>query len=196
VRRYAAILGARRPTCCYSASHERRTSQGLAEPSGKETFAATHGILPQLVGYDLVQLAAGYRAVPCRIHRELFGASRQFSRCLSGLPRSRFKKPFVGDHVRSSATGGHASPGPSAPSSTANCEKECHIDASHDPWLLEYTRSRLERGIEIVTTMGDISSLCRDVFEEVEAAHSDREFIASIALKVRPFSLSSNSIRP
>jgi signal transduction histidine kinase len=50
--------------------------------------------------------------------------------------------------------------------------------------LLEYTRSRLGRGIEIVTTTGDISSLCRDVFEEVEAAHSDRTFIANIAPEI------------
>jgi signal transduction histidine kinase len=38
----------------------------------------------------------------------------------------------------------------------------------------------LGRGIEIVAEAGDFSGLCRDVVEEVEAAHSDREFIVNI----------------
>ncbi len=46
--------------------------------------------------------------------------------------------------------------------------------------LLEYTRTRLGRGIEIVAEAGDFSSLCRDVVEEVEAAHSGRAFVLQI----------------
>jgi len=46
-------------------------SQGLAEadPGASETSAATHGILRQLVGFDLVQLAAEYRAVRATVLR-------------------------------------------------------------------------------------------------------------------------------
>ena len=46
-------------------------SQGLAETTedASETSAATHGVLRQLVGFDLVQLAAEYRAVRATVLR-------------------------------------------------------------------------------------------------------------------------------
>jgi len=46
-------------------------SQGLAEitEGASETSAATHGVLRQLVGFDLVQLAAEYRAVRATVLR-------------------------------------------------------------------------------------------------------------------------------
>jgi hypothetical protein len=76
-------------------------SQGLAETTegASETSAATHGVLRQLVGFDLVQLAADggcdraggrcplqrrRRPGACRIHRELLGSSRQLQ---GHLPR-------------------------------------------------------------------------------------------------------------
>jgi signal transduction histidine kinase len=42
--------------------------------------------------------------------------------------------------------------------------------------LLEYTRTRLGRGIEVVPVSGDFSVLCREALEEIEAAHPDRSF--------------------
>ena len=44
-------------------------SQGLARSPENETAAATHGTLRQLVGFDLVQLAAEYRAVRATVLR-------------------------------------------------------------------------------------------------------------------------------
>jgi signal transduction histidine kinase len=46
--------------------------------------------------------------------------------------------------------------------------------------LLEYTRTRLGRGIEIVLIDGDLSALCREVLEEVQVARPDRSFIAHL----------------
>ena len=42
--------------------------------------------------------------------------------------------------------------------------------------LLEYTRTRLGRGIEVVRASGDFSALCREAVEEIEAAHPNRAF--------------------
>jgi signal transduction histidine kinase len=46
--------------------------------------------------------------------------------------------------------------------------------------LLEYTRTRLGRGIEIVPVAGDLSALCLEVLEEVQAARPDRSFTAIV----------------
>lgn len=47
--------------------------------------------------------------------------------------------------------------------------------------LLEYTKTRLGRGIEVVPAEGDFSSLCREAFDEVCAAYPARTFVADIA---------------
>ena len=55
-------------------------SQGLAKSDSSETSAATHGVLRQLVGFDLVQLAAEYRAVRATVLR-LWKQAAQGYRC-------------------------------------------------------------------------------------------------------------------
>jgi signal transduction histidine kinase len=47
--------------------------------------------------------------------------------------------------------------------------------------LLEYTRTRLGRGIEVVPAPGDFSALCREAFEEIEAAHPNRAFESKVS---------------
>jgi len=46
--------------------------------------------------------------------------------------------------------------------------------------LLEYTRTRLGRGIEVVPVSGDFSALCREALEEIEAAHPSRAFESNV----------------
>jgi signal transduction histidine kinase len=42
--------------------------------------------------------------------------------------------------------------------------------------LLEYTRTRLGRGIEVVPQSGDFGALCAEAFEEIRVAYIDRQF--------------------
>jgi signal transduction histidine kinase len=46
--------------------------------------------------------------------------------------------------------------------------------------LLEYTRSRLGKGIKVVREPADLSAVCQEAFDEVRAAHPLRTFIATI----------------
>ncbi len=46
--------------------------------------------------------------------------------------------------------------------------------------LLEYTRTRLGRGIEIHPAVGDFGAVCREVFDEVSAAYPQRVLVAEI----------------
>lgn len=43
--------------------------------------------------------------------------------------------------------------------------------------LLEYTKTRLGRGIEVVPVVGDFGTLCQQVFDEARAAHPSRSMI-------------------
>jgi len=47
--------------------------------------------------------------------------------------------------------------------------------------LLEYTRTRLGRGIEVTPKRGDLSALCREAFDQVCAAYPLRKLEADIA---------------
>jgi signal transduction histidine kinase len=197
---------------------ERRTkSQGLAESSDTETSAATHGSLRQLVGYDLVQLAAEYRAVRATVLRLWKqtprtlddGAIEDVARFNEAVDQSLAESiASYSERVANSrdtflAILGHDLRSPLSAITSALLllgDTRVQDQQRHRALqiarrsatsmrrmitdLLEYTRSRLGRGIEILTTTGDISSLCRDVFEEVEAAHSDRTFIANIAPEI------------
>lgn len=51
--------------------------------------------------------------------------------------------------------------------------------------LLEYTRTRLGRGLEVMPHPGDLSSLCEEVFDQVCAAYPARKFEAQIDPAVR-----------
>ena len=46
--------------------------------------------------------------------------------------------------------------------------------------LLEYTRTRLGRGLEINPRAGDFAAICHEVFDEVSAAYPERYLIAEI----------------
>jgi signal transduction histidine kinase len=50
--------------------------------------------------------------------------------------------------------------------------------------LLEYTRSRLGKGIEVCPQACDLAVLCREVFEEISLAHPKRAFEAQIPAHV------------
>ncbi len=188
-------------------------SQGLAKADSSETSAATHGVLRQLVGFDLVQLAAEYRAVRATVLRLWKQAHKvidanvvedvaRFNEAVDqALAESIASYSERVAHSRDTflAVLGHDLRSPlSAITSalelladnrsqdqqrgralqiakrSAASMRQMIID------LLEYTRTRLGRGIEIVAEAGDFSSLCRDVVEEVEAAHSDRAFVVQI----------------
>jgi signal transduction histidine kinase len=193
---------------------ERRIkSRGLARADSSETYAATHGMLRHLVGFDLVQLAAEYRAVRATVLRlwkqvpkvidatviedvarfneavdqalaesiasysERVAHSRDTFLAVLGhdlrSPLSAITSALVllGDSRSQDQQRGRAL---QIAKRSAASMRQMIID------LLEYTRTRLGRGIEIVAEAGDFSSLCRDVVEEVEAAHSDRAFVVHI----------------
>jgi signal transduction histidine kinase len=188
-------------------------SQGLAKSESSETSAATHGVLRQLVGFDLVQLAAEYRAVRATVLRlwkqvpkvidanvvediarfneavdqalaesiasysERVAHSRDTFLAVLGhdlrSPLSAISSALVvlGDERSQNQQRGRAL---QIAKRSAASMRQMIID------LLEYTRTRLGRGIEIVAEVGDLSGLCRDVVEEVQAAHLERRFVVQV----------------
>jgi signal transduction histidine kinase len=188
-------------------------SQGLAEPASSETSAATHGILRQLVGFDLVQLAAEYRAVratvlrlwkqvPKIIDENVVEDIARFNEAVDqALAESIASYSERVAHSRDTflAVLGHDLRTPlSAVTSALGVLGDARAhDQQRDRALqiakrsaasmrqmiidlLEYTRTRLGRGIDIVAEAGDLSRLCRDVIEEVEGAHLDRVFVVHL----------------
>ena len=189
---------------------ERHTkSQGLARTDSSETSAATHGVLRHLVGFDLVQLTAEYRAVratvlrlwthvPKVIDEQVLEDIVRFNEAVDqALAESIASYSERVAHSRDTflAVLGHDLRSPLAAVTSAlvvlgdqrvqeqqrgralqiaqrsaESMRQMIID------LLEYTRTRLGRGIEIVAEEGDFAGLCRDVVEEVQAAHSNRAF--------------------
>jgi signal transduction histidine kinase len=197
---------------------ERLTkSQGLAQPTDTETSAATHGVLRQLVGFDLVQLAAEYRAVratvlrlwkqtPRSVDENAIEDVARFNEAVDqSLAESiaSYSERVANSRDTFLAILGHDLRSPLSAITSALLllgDTRAQEQQRHRALqiakrsatsmrrmitdLLEYTRSRLGRGIEIVPTTGDISNLCRDVFEEVEAAHSDRIFTANVTPEI------------
>jgi signal transduction histidine kinase len=188
-------------------------SQGLAKSASSETSAATHGVLRQLVGFDLVQLAAEYRAVRATVLRlwkqvpKVIDANvvedvARFNEAVDqALAESIASYSERVAHSRDTflAVLGHDLRSPLSAITSAlvlladnrsqGQQKDRALEIAKRSAasmrqmiidLLEYTRTRLGRGIEIVAEAGDFSSLCRDVVEEVEAAHSDRAFVVQI----------------
>lgn len=197
---------------------ERRTkSQGLAPSHSSKTSAATHGILRHLVGFDLVQLTAEYRAVRATVLRlwmrlpkaideqvleEIVRFNEAVDQALAESIASYSERvahsrdtflAVLGHDLRSplsAVTSGLVVLGDKrsqeqqrsralqiAQRSVASM-RQMIVD------LLEYTRTRLGRGIEIVAQAGDFAGLCRDVVEEVQAAHSDRAFDVQIPREI------------
>jgi signal transduction histidine kinase len=192
-------------------------SQGLAKANSSETSAATHGVLRQLVGFDLVQLAAEYRAVratvlrlwkrvPKVVDEKVVEDVARFNEAVDqALAESIASYSGRVAHSRDTflAVLGHdlRSPLSAITSALSLLGDRRAQDHQRDRALqiatrsaasmrqmiidlLEYTRTRLGRGIEIAAEAGDFSRLCRDVVEEVEAAHSDRAFVVHIPADV------------
>jgi signal transduction histidine kinase len=185
-------------------------SQGLAKSHSSETSAATHGVLRQLVGFDLVQLAAEYRAVRAtvlRLWKQVpkdidFNVVEDIARFNEAVDQALAESiASYSERVAHSrdtflAVLGHdlRSPLSAITSALLVLEDERSKDQQKGRALqiakrsaasmrqmiidlLEYTRTRLGRGIEIVPEVGDMSRLCREVVEEVQAAHLDRSFV-------------------
>ncbi len=194
-------------------SERRIKSQGLAKSPESETSAATHGVLRHLVGFDLTQLAAEYRAMRATVLRlwnqelkvidpstveELARFNEAVDQALAESIASYSERvahsrdtflAVLGHDLRSPLSAITSAIQVLAGSGLQDQQRARILQiakrsaASMSQMitdLLEYTRTRLGRGIEIKAVPGDFSGLCRDVFEEVEAAHSDRAFIASI----------------
>ena len=192
-------------------------SQGLAKSDSSETSAATHGVLRQIVGFDLVELAAEYRAVRATVLRlwkqvpKVIDANAvediaRFNEAVDqALAESIASYSARVAHSRDTflAVLGHDLRSPLSAITAAllllgdqRANDQQHARALQIAKrsaasmrqmitdLLEYTRTRLGRGIDIVAVTGDFSCLCRDVFEEVQAANSARAFVAHIASDV------------
>jgi len=190
-------------------------SQGLAQCGDtRETSAATHGVLRQLVGFDLPQLAAEYRAVRATVLRlwkqemEVIDATaiEDIARFNEAVDQALAESiasyservahsrdtflAILGHDLRSPLSAITAAllllgdvrvQGPQRDRTLQVARRSARSMGQMITDLLEYTRTRLGRGIEVVRTPADLSALCRDVFEEIEAACPDRSFIAEIA---------------
>jgi signal transduction histidine kinase len=186
-------------------------SRGLAETTdaASETSATTHGILRHLVGFDLVQLAAEYRAVRATVlrlwTRELATADatalEDVARFNEGIDQALAESiASYSDGVANSRDTFLAILGHDLRSPLSTIASSLYVLRNGPPDeaqrlrtlqllqrsvssmrrmitdLLEYTRTRLGRGIEVVPVAGDFSVLCREALEEIEAAHPDRSF--------------------
>jgi signal transduction histidine kinase len=189
-------------------------SQGLAATtdSPSETSATTHGVLRQLVGFDLVQLAAEYRAVRATVLRlwskELVTADatalEDVARFNEGVDQALAESiasyservansrdtflAILGHDLRSPLSTIASSlyllgKGPDEPQRVRTLQMLHRSVASMRRMitdLLEYTRTRLGRGIEVVPVSGDFAALCREALEEMEAAHPSRAFESEV----------------
>jgi signal transduction histidine kinase len=187
-------------------------SQGLAT-TASETSATAHGALRHMVGFDLVQLAAEYRAfratvlrlwkqVPKLIDENTVEDVARFNEAVDqALAESiaSYSERVADSRDTFLAVLGHDLRSPLSAITSAlvvlgsgraqESQRDRALEIARRSAtsmrqmitdLLEYTRTRLGRGIEVVTVAGDFSRLCRDVFEETEAAHPDRQFVAHI----------------
>ena len=194
-------------------------SQGLAEPlNAIETSAATHGVMRQLVGFDLIQLAAEYRAVRATVLRlwharnETWdrGAAEDMARFHEAVDQalaesvasyservSNSRDTFLailGHDLRSPLSAvttslyvlGQPDLEAATRERTVQMARRSAAAMGHMITdLLEYTRTRLGRGIEVVPEPGDVAQLCRELVEEARAAHPRARFSAEIPETLR-----------
>ena len=197
-------------------------SQGLAEPvdepvDASETSAATHGILRQLVGFDLVQLHAEYRAFRATVLRlwkqeikavdatameDIARFNEAVDQALAESIASYSERvansrdtflAVLGHDLRSPlsaitlslfALGHPRLQGEERDRTLQLAKRSATAMGQMISDLLEYTRTRLGRGIEVVPASADLATLCRDVLEEIQAAYPDRVFVTSIPSRV------------
>ncbi len=191
-------------------------SQGLSDSAdaASETSATTHGILRQLVGFDLVQLAAEYRAVRATVLRlwtqDLVTADatalEDVARFNEGVDQALAESiasysarvansrdtflAILGHDLRSPLSTIASSlyvlskgrpDEPQRLRTLAMLQRSVASMRRMITDLLEYTRTRLGRGIEVVPAPGDFSALCREAFEEIEVAHPNRAFESKVS---------------
>ncbi len=193
-------------------------SRGLQiSAAASETFASIHGALRHRDGFDLVQVAAEYRALRATVLRlwkshvdpEAVGVLEQVTRFNESIDQSLAESiKAYSERVDDSrdtflAVLGHDLRGPlstisacldilgregATPAQIAKAARigtrgiavtEELIDE-----LLEYTRTRLGKGIEVNPKPVDLSAWCRETFDEICAAHPNRAMTANIASNI------------
>ncbi len=179
-----------------------------------ETFAAIHGALRHLDGFDLVQVAAEYRALRAAVLRlwkshvdpEAVGVLEQVMRFNESIDQSLAESiKSYSERVDNSrdtflAVLGHDLRGPlstisaclhilgregSTPAQIAKAtrigKRGIAVTKELIDELLEYTRTRLGKGIEVNPKPVDLSAWCRETFDEITAANPGRAMTANIA---------------
>jgi signal transduction histidine kinase len=179
-----------------------------------ETFSSIHGALRQLDGFDLVQVAAEYRALRATVLRlwksnvdpATGGVLEQVMRFNESIDQSlaeaiRAHSERV-DNSRDTflAVLGHDLRGPlssisaclevagreeATPAQIAKAtrigKRGIAVTKELIDELLEYTRTRLGKGIEVDLKPVDFSEWCRETFDEITAANPNRTMTADIA---------------
>ncbi|MGH8029362.1 MAG: sensor histidine kinase, partial [Arenimonas sp.] len=187
--------------------HEK--SEGRAPDSGVTTSADKHGSLRQLVGFDLNQLAAEFRALRATVLRLWAAKSstcgteelEEITRFNEGIDQALAESiSSYSEHVSTSrdtflAILGHdlrtplgalagslenvgrAELTPEQRARALQVGKRSVASISQMITdLLEYTRSRLGRGIQVVPQSSDLGTLCNDALDEMRAAYPTQIF--------------------
>lgn len=182
-----------------------------------ETFAAIHGALRHLDGFDLVQVAAEYRALRATVLRlwkshvdpAAVGALEQVMRFNESIDQSLAESiKAYSERVDNSrdtflAVLGHDLRGPlstisacldilgregATPAQIAKAtrigKRGISVTKELIDELLEYTRTRLGKGIAIDPKPVDLSAWCRETFDEITAANPGRAMTAAIASNI------------
>ena len=183
-------------------------SLGNGPLPSRETSAATHGAMRQMVGFDLNQVGAEFRALRASVLRlwkdkiEVIDASvlEEMTRFNEAMDQA-LAESIASYSARTAesrdlflAVLGHDLRSPLA--SLSGC---IQLLANLDPPeaqkaraltianrsvtsidimvtdLLEYTRTRLGRGIEILPSLGDYGALCEQTADEIRAAFAERQ---------------------
>ena len=183
-------------------------SLGNGPLPSREASAATHGAMRQMVGFDLNQVGAEFRALRASVLRlwkdkvEVAdaGSLEEMTRFNEALDQA-LAESIASYSARTAesrdlflAVLGHDLRSPLA--SLSGC---IQLLANLDPPeaqkaraltianrsvtsidimvtdLLEYTRTRLGRGIEVLPSLGDYGALCEETVDEIRAAFAERQ---------------------
>ena len=195
-------------------AQRHRKSEGRAPATGIRSSADKHGSLRQLVGFDLNQLGAEFRALRATVLRLWAAQARsagpeeleEVTRFNEGIDQALAESiASYSEHVATSrdtflAMLGHDLRTPLGALAgsldvlgqanltdtqklrTVQIGKRSVASISHMITdLLEYTRSRLGRGIEVVSNPGDLGDVCQYAIDEMRTAYPTREFTGEMA---------------
>ena len=200
--------------CAQTEAQRDAKSKGIEDfQFVNDTSAATHGALRQLVGFDLVQLTAEYRAlratvlkrwkttldvIDARILEEMTRFNESIDQALSEsvvayserVSNSRdtflavlghdLRGPLSAVRACLEVTGRRNSTAAQIVKASKIGKRGVAATRALITDLLEYTRSRLGKGIEVVPTLGDLSAVCQETFDELRAAHPTRALTSQI----------------